>query len=267
MISNKLIGLASLVILCGSAGFTAVGCSSTTTVDDTETDSGATSSSGGGKDKDGGKTSSGGSSGSDTCEPATPADLNGGYPPAKEGTAGSCTQANIDAMLAASKADGGNITFDELFNAAGETCKSCFLSAEADESWGLFAKATDGYYTNPGWCYGNVLELPACGGTVSNLTQEVCEGVSCKDCGTRDSDTGEPDDTKATCEEEAVSGCKTLYATAVTADCGGDKAQDNLGKGDAACVPAGAKTNLDVWLHQIKVVCGSGASDAGTDGG
>lgn len=61
MISNKLIGLAALAFLCGSAGFTAVGCTSTVTQSggDDDDDAGPTtsSSSGGRTRPDGGNTS------------------------------------------------------------------------------------------------------------------------------------------------------------------------------------------------------------------
>jgi hypothetical protein len=262
MISNKLIGLAAVAFLCGSAGFSAVGCSSSDDVADDDDDAAvASSSSSGGKDG-GGKTSSS-SSGEDpgTCEPT--ATYSGTWYPSATATAGSCTADNLAAFEAVNPK-----TFKALYESVSGDCRSCIFTDIGDGSTEPTSLAAIGYVSagadvgsgiqNFAWCIGNKSGKPACGKSYGEFTE--CGDTVCKDCGTID-DTGKPDDDRAACTEaaydqDAPGVCISSNLDKVQADCG----EDGLAF-ESEC-------GTD-FFADIAALCGpAGAGDAGTgDGG
>lgn len=270
MISNKLIGLAALAFLCGSAGFTAVGCSSTetTTDDDADDDGGAsgnTSSSSGGKKDSGATSSSGGEP--EACFGALGPQV---FPfPAATAGQNKCTAATLAAAKTACFSQGATQATCDAYKASNEACLTCIGGGEATDPYPVVVPVAIGGQNysvlNVNGCIAAVAGVSAdCAKVVSNIT--VCRYANCEECEATDPNNS-PELTEClTTASESADGCKELIDGAEclsteSADSGVTDAQI-----EAAC--GGENDEFDALFDKIGLtLCGPGGGTPPTDAG
>ena len=236
MISNKMIGLAALVFVCGSAGFSAVGCSSTVNADDDDDDAGK-SSSGANNTSSGANSSSGKVSSSSSSGHAQPSSSgtvgDGGDAPAcYDGTAANtrvgtgpaahqnkCSDAQLQAFLAtcltsgsddAGTADAGDAADPcTLFIDANKDCAVCILPEIAVTSQAEFDAAAFGVLSLDGQQVS--LDIASCVAGIA-ATDDACkksfvERVFCAQ------------QTCTTCDTTSSNDCLDFGLSADSTDC------------------------------------------------
>jgi hypothetical protein len=161
---------------------------------------------------------------------------------------GACTDADVAAFTAETAKT--TSTFTDVYEAlATDACRQCVFSTQASANWQLFVWSPDmnsgSAFVNDGACYAAVPGgSAACGKAVQD--EKTCLERACPqpECGFMDAAAG--------CVAAANAGnCKT-YDDAIMTACASSRAAL-----DAAC--------SDV-VAMMKVLCGGGSSDAGSDG-